>query len=123
MPDWQPDWSDVSFAHAEATEAAEACRTAARRLGGLGGRRDDMAGDVVLEWSGRYRDDFDRALIRHRRWTERLIERLLAQATRIDAAAADATRIQGDRDGDRTRYREEVRAEEDAAAAIEPAER
>lgn len=115
MPDWTPNWSDVTFDYARAVRAAAECEAAAARLRDSIGVRERFATNARDEWEGRYRDEFDIAFAALIEDSERLEADLRALARRIREAAAAAQAEQARREADRARWRIEKRAEDDAA--------
>lgn len=115
MPDWTPNWSDVNFDHAAADRAATECDAVATRLRDSVGERQRLATTARDQWAGRYRDDFDTAFAARIGDSGRLEADLRALARRIREAAAAAGAEQARREGDRTRWRSEQRAEDHAA--------
>lgn len=116
MPDWTPNWGDVSFNHAGAERAAAECDVTAAKLRDSIGVRERLATAARLEWAGRYRDGFDRAFAALIEQSERLEADLRALARRIRDAAAAAHAEQSRREADRARWWSEKRAVDDAAA-------
>lgn len=110
MPDWQPNWSDVEFDHAAATEAARECRTAARTIDqALTGLAGLPAAD---HWTGRYKDEWEDDQVPTADDLRGTADDLRALARAIDAAAEDARLEQQARERERERWRDELEAEQ-----------
>lgn len=112
MPDWHPNWIDLSFDHAKATAAAAECRASARAIDSA---LDGLAGLPATDhWVGAYKDDWsdDQGPTRTDLTGTRDDLRALARA--IDQAAADARAEQAHREGERERWFEEARTETEA---------
>jgi len=116
VPDWQPNWNDVEFAHGKATAAADECRASARAIDTALSGLDRLP--ATDHWVGRYKDDWsdDQAPTRTDLTGTRDDLRALARA--IDQAATDARAEQTHRDGERERWFEEAHAEFEASEPV-----
>lgn len=115
MPDWEPNWSDVAFDHAAATTAVTECRSSARAIDGALGGLDGLP--ATDHWVGRYKDDWSEDQGPTRTDLQGTAADLRALATAIEEAAAAARAEQAHREGERERWREELRAEWDDAGS------
>lgn len=119
MPPWQPNWNDVAFDQAKATEAASQCHTSAGTLDTILGGRSGL--EATDHWTGAYEvqyADEEPALFGA---LSDLRSDLLDLARRIEAAAREATAEQTRREDDRQRWRDERDREEAAAGGRAPA--
>ena len=110
VPDWQPNWDDVTFDHAKAQAAVDECNRTAGALAnvvdGLDGAHASLGADSA--WQGIFRDDYD---------TEQPLVRADAVAARdalrklagdIAQAMTDAAAEQSRRVADRVRWQAEA---------------
>jgi hypothetical protein len=109
VPNWQPNWEDVTFEHAKAREAAAACRRAASEL-------DVTATTFVRarhtletdgQWAGNARDDFDTEAATVPGEIADTIDALKRLAGLLDDASTDAATEQSRREAERARWRQE----------------
>lgn len=110
MPGWQPNWHDVAFDHAAATDAAAACRETARRIADVLAAMGDARAAVTADWAGRLVGEFEGEEAAVAGDLELVRSEALALAQRIDAAADDARAEQRHREAERDRWHEEKAA-------------
>lgn len=117
MQDWQPDWSDVVFDHAAATDAAAACRATAatidRALHAERAGRDD----ATSQWQGALLGRFEEATVRITTDLDELRQDLLALAHRIEAGSDEAAAEQRRRDAERDRWWQQWHLDQRQASA------
>lgn len=117
MPDWQPDWSDVVFDHAVATDAAAACRATAATIDWALHAERAARDDATTQWHGALLGRFEDATMRITTDLDELRQELLALVHRIEAASDEAAAEQRRRDAERDRWRQQWRLEERQASA------
>lgn len=118
MPSWTPNWSDVRFDHAAAARAADECERAATILRDRTADRMAEADRAREEWEGRYRRDFDQALVGIRSEADALEGALRGLAADIRLAADRARAEQSRREAERDRWTREKAAEDAAAPPV-----
>jgi uncharacterized protein YukE len=114
VPNWQPNWDDVSFDHTAAANYAAACRRTSATINHVAHERNHLATAARVDWEGPTRDRFDSDL---RRWTDQagdLAARLVDVAWRVEAAADAARAEQAARSAARDRWWAEQQAEQQA---------
>lgn len=117
MPDWQPDWSDVVFDHAAASDAAAACRATAATIDrGLHAERA-ARDDATMQWHGSLLRRFESATVRIATDLDDVRQELLALARRIEAGADEAATEQRRREAERDRWWQQWRLEQRQASA------
>lgn len=115
MPDWQPNWEDVSFDHGLAAEAAAACRAAAGTAEEVTSAMAAAAPGAQADWKGDMAREFAAEEPVIREDLGQVEADLEALAQRIEAAAEEARADQRRREDDRARWQEEKRREEEQA--------
>ncbi|MDP8931245.1 MAG: hypothetical protein M3O70_22415 [Actinomycetota bacterium] len=107
----QPNWQDVRFNQAAASEAIEQCRSVAAELRRTNQERNGLASLAREGWQGRYRDEFDEDLPSLTAGASTVAALLDALALAIEAAAEGAMQEQGAREQQRQQWRQKQAAE------------
>jgi uncharacterized protein YukE len=94
MPNWTPDWSTVAFDHQAAQTYADACRRTGSELTRIRQQRSGLARGAVIGWEGPSRERFDSDMARWDREAESISAQLHSTAEQVEAAAAEARRMQ-----------------------------
>ncbi|CAN5545688.1 hypothetical protein BH24ACT4_BH24ACT4_21850 [soil metagenome] len=105
MPPWQPNWNDVAFDQAKATEAASQCRTSAATLDTILGARSRL--EATDHWTGGYQVQYAEEEPALFGALSNLRSDLLDLARRIEAGAREAAAEQTRREDQRELWRDE----------------
>jgi len=112
MPNWNPNWNNVTWNEGAARDAANELRRSADLLEETAARRLRAADVARAEWRGRYREQFDGDLTQMLRRARELAEQMRNKARAIDDATRRAKEEQRHRERERERWRAEKRDEE-----------
>jgi uncharacterized protein YukE len=115
MPNWTPNWRDVTFNHAAANQYAATCRQSAAILRRLVDERSVAAASATVDWEGPHRTTFDRGIKSWAQQADTIIARLRYIATQVEEAAARALFMQAEREDSRRRWYAEDAMERQAA--------
>ena len=113
MPNWQPNWNNVSWKWDAARAAASELRRTADRLDQTAHERQQVAAEAQLEWRGRFREEFDERLRDLLSRARSMAAEFRDVANRIDSASNRTYYEQRRRESERRRWQQEKREEEE----------